>query len=1257
MALITADNLISRQSIQTDPFDIVAGTTTKTEGLSWEGFVAAISTSFILFIVQVTLFYVLRRPRTGLSYIYAPKTFLVTDRELVPSPPDGFIAWLKPIFRTPSKEFIEKNGLDAYMFLRFIRMLLRITVPLACIILPILLPINYYGGNDEATGLDQLAWAHVGEDQTQRYWAHLLLACLVVIWTCYVCWEEIRRFVRLRQFWMTSPHHRIRASATTVLISNVPRKWLTERALRDLFDAYGDVRNIWINRNYDELEEKVLKRNNLARGLEKAETELIRNAKRQSIKAQEQEAKQAGIKKTRKEKKQDQAEATAAGERMANQSGHSSGDPHQAHTIAEILGGVTVRARSSSTSSEERRGLRMIPLVGQGFGAVEQGIGLVGQGVNKLGRAVASNVVGGFNGVRGVFDPRQRPSNQEPETQQSSGPAGPMQPSTTNSGSLGHQYDGQYGGLNPRPGNGDLSMNPYMEHSGSRTMNYASGTGDISTCEAGPGPQPAREDDEFPLTVRSPTIPSTLNSPTSPQNTIGGPDEYALRSGSHYQDPTIQQEKPKQTHITSSSDNYEEADEDAVWRRYIKPKDRETMRMDRFHWSWLPDWLPSTGRKVDKIYYLRAEVAKLNQEIERDQQESEKFPLMNSAFIQFYAQASAHMACQSIAHHRPNMMDPRMVELDPGDVRWSNLSLVWWQRKLRSVAVFTILLGITILYAIPMGFIGLLSQFSTLADNISWLRWLEDIPVWLTSVLQGALPPLLATLFLVFLPMLFRLLIRWSGAPTGTLTELSLQGYWFTFLFIVYVIVISLSSGLTSTVQSLIEEPYSTPGVLAQNLPKASNYFFTYLLLQCFGITSGTLAQIPSLLNHFLWGKMFDSTAREKFNRKITLQPIPWGSFFPIYTVIGCITIIYSVIAPLVLIFSTLTFCIFWVVYRYEVMYVYRFMVDSGGRFFPRAVNQLFTGIYVFEICLIGLFFLVRNREGNVVCVPHAVIMIVFLVGTVLFQIQLNRFFGELILYMPVTMEDEAAARLKEYEVTHEDQPLNRADQEGGDVEAVLKQRDKKEQEEEKVMEDIEMKEIEKRRSHDNTSRLRGESAEREIALNPTSAVPTAHRQPLASDNDATASNPLASYPPASPSPQSQHHHQTPAARRLSHLTNRLTAIHAIPDVEAQHSIATHLFSGYNDELEDFTPEERNKLVQQAFLHPAIKAKRPAVWIPQDGLGVTEDEIRRTEEGYQGRIWVSSAFCAVKTVGRRRKVKVEFSRPPPDWDELEFIKL
>ncbi|EON66470.1 hypothetical protein W97_05568 [Coniosporium apollinis CBS 100218] len=1221
MPLITADNLIPRQSIETDPFDIVAGSTTKTEGLSWEGFVAAISTSFILFVVQVALFYVLRRPRTGLSYIYAPKTFLVTDRELVPSPPDGFVAWLKPIFRTPSKEFIEKNGLDAYMFLRFIRMLLRITVPLACIILPILLPINYYGGNDEATGLDQLAWAHVGEDQTQRYWAHLLLACLVVIWTCYVCWEEIRRFVRLRQFWMTSPHHRIRASATTVLISNIPRKWLTERALRDLFDAYGDVRNIWINRNYDELEEKVLKRNNLARGLEKAETELIRNAKRQSIKAQEQEAKQAGIKRTRKEKKQDQAEATAAGERMANQSGHSSGDPHQAHTIAEILGGVTVRARSSSTSSEERRGLRVIPLVGQGFGAVEQGIGFVGQGVNKLGRAVASNVVGGFNGVRGVFDPRQRPSNQDSETQQSSGPAGPVQPSTTDGGSLSHGYDGQYDGLNARPGN------------------------------------PAREDDEFPLTIRSPTIPSTLNSPTSPQNTIGGTDEFALRSGSHYQDPTIQQEKPKQTHIISSSHNYEEADEDAVWRRYIKPKDRETMRMDRFHWTWLPDWLPSTGRKVDKIYYLRAEVAKLNQEIERDQQESEKFPLMNSAFIQFYAQASAHMACQSITHHRPNMMDPRMVELDPADVRWSNLSLVWWQRKLRSVAVFMILLGITILYAIPMGFIGLLSQFSTLADNISWLSWLEDIPVWLTSVLQGALPPLLATLFLVFLPMLFRLLIRWSGAPTGTLTELSLQGYWFTFLFIVYVIVISLSSGLTSTVQSLIEQPYSTPGVLAQNLPKASNYFFTYLLLQCFGITSGTLAQIPSLLNHFLWGKMFDSTAREKFNRKITLQPVPWGSFFPIYTVIGCITIIYSVIAPLVFIFSTLTFCIFWVVYRYEVMYVYRFMVDSGGRFFPRAVNQLFTGIYVFEICLIGLFFLVRNREGNVVCVPHAVIMIVFLVGTVLFQIQLNRFFGELITYMPVTMEDEAAARLKEYEVTHEDQPLNRADQEGGDVEAVLKQRDRKEQEEEKVMEDIEMKEIEKRRSHDNTSRSRGESAEREIALNPSSAAPTAHRQALASDNDATASNPLASYLPASPAPQPQHHPQTPAARRLSHLTNRLTAIHALPDVEAQHSIATHLFSGYNDELEDFTPEERNKLVQQAFLHPAIKAKRPAVWIPQDGLGVAEDEIRRTEEGYQGRIWFSSGFCAVKTVGRRRKVKVEFSRPPPDWDELEFIKL
>ena len=109
------------------------------------------------------------------------------------------------------------------------------------------------------------------------------------------------------------------------------------------------------------------------------------------------------------------------------------------------------------------------------------------------------------------------------------------------------------------------------------------------------------------------------------------------------------------------------------------------MRLPLFGFTWMPS-LPLIGKKVDTIDYCRKEVARLNVEIEIDQQHPERFPLMNSAFIQFNHQVAAHMACQAVSHHVPKQMAPRVVEISPDDVIWDNMSIRWWERYLRSGA-------------------------------------------------------------------------------------------------------------------------------------------------------------------------------------------------------------------------------------------------------------------------------------------------------------------------------------------------------------------------------------------------------------------------------------------------------------------------------------------------------------------------------------------------------------------------------------------
>lgn len=155
------------------------------------------------------------------------------------------------MFETATSDFISKSGLDAYFFLRYLLMLLKIFVIIALAIIPILIPINYIGGKGgkDVQGLDRLAWSNITPKNTQRYWAHLLLALTLIIVFCYMFYDEMRKYIRMRQAYLTSPQHRLRASATTVLVSAIPNSWLTIQRLVELYDVFpGGIRNVWINR-------------------------------------------------------------------------------------------------------------------------------------------------------------------------------------------------------------------------------------------------------------------------------------------------------------------------------------------------------------------------------------------------------------------------------------------------------------------------------------------------------------------------------------------------------------------------------------------------------------------------------------------------------------------------------------------------------------------------------------------------------------------------------------------------------------------------------------------------------------------------------------------------------------------------------------------------------------------------------------------------------------------------------------------------
>ncbi|KAF1849375.1 DUF221-domain-containing protein [Cucurbitaria berberidis CBS 394.84] len=1227
------------------------GAALKSANQSIENFAASLSTAAVIFGVQITIFLILsgnwKLHKTKKSTndksedtqslfhkIYYYKTAFVPKAKRIAAPVTA-IESFKNVFTISDRELVRIAGVDGYLFLQYLQLLLRIFIPMALVILPILLPINRHGDVEGVSGLDSFAWPNVGvPEKVNRLWAHLVVAVGVVLWVCFNFYLALRKFIRLRQTILTLPEHRIRASATTILVQSIPRKWLTVPALDALYDVFpGGIKDIWINRNFDDLMEKVDKRTKIARKLESAETNLIITCTKKHLEMEEKAAKEAGKRRSKKEKKHDEARQNELINQDTHDSGLDAGNPHQIEEQLQLVlkeeDSSSSSSSSRSTSPDRKRGMNPMPFVGQGIHAVGEGFRDVGQGVNQFNKKI-------YGGVRGVFGGKQRQEHrQELEL-----PEPHLDGSAEVTGSSPISADYAQRGA---------SSDTYTPLAAPNKEKY----GSEGTVTEPNSPKPAEAvdpEEEKEKPAKGGFRPwQKLKAAYFGQGDFASPQPFR-QQGEVLPMEIKNPEKIKYDTIGLYNETFAEDDETAVWRRYMKPKDRDTMRLPIFNLSWWPS-IPLIGKKVDTIYYCRKELALLNVEIAEDQAHPERFPLMNSAFIQFNHQVAAHMACQSVSHHIPRQMAPRTVEVNPNYVLWDNLTMKWWERYLRMGAVIVIIIGLVIFWGIPVSFTGALSQVKTLSNKLHWLRWINRLPPWALSFVQGVLPPAFLAILFAVLPITLRFLAGITGTTTSGERELLVQNFYFAFVFVQLFLVVSISTGISTAIQDLLNDPISVPATLAKTLPKAANYFFSYMILQALSISSGTLLQIGAVII-IIFLRFLDTTPREKVTRVLSRPGINWGTMMPVYTNFGAIGIIYSVVSPLILIMMVITFCLFWFTYRYQMIYVSYAKAETNGLIFPKAVNQLFTGLYFLELCLVGLFFLQRDTKNEPSCVPQAIIMIVVLGATLLYQFILNRAFGPLFTYLPITFEDEAVERDEEWQRAQ----AGRWEKDDEDHKPLTTREDAKQTAEERELAHFEEQNRIDRNQRES-SYGPGSYELNNLDGNQSSANGVAGTP----DRSRRLSNWAEKSRNSSKSRSRSHSHaHTPKKHKrkdpLDFVTDTFKrglddVVRPVRDIEAQILPSKNLFDDIDDELADIEPEARQKLIKRSFQHPATRAIQPAIWIPHDELDVAKDEIQRTSE-YTKKIWITSVNARLDARGN-----VLYRGLPPDRDPFENIEV
>lgn len=445
----------------------------------------------------------------------------------------SLLAWPLEIFRLDYDDIRRQNGLDAYVFVRFLSMMSYILFPIWIISWIVLLPVNAVRKPTFGVGLDRFTYGNVAPNDYPRYSAHLVLAYVFTFWILYVIRGEMRHFITVRQRFLVDPVHASSAQASTILVTGVPPRYLNPHALKRLFAPMpGGVKTVWVNRDLKDIPDLFDERLAALNKLESAETSLMNAAVSFEKKNAKKVAKGKDLKVVDVELNQKRPSAlgaSASGGGDAENPAAELGEPTLAEKLVPFKNRPTHRIKPSFLPFG-------LPFVGKTVDTIDW----CKEEIPRLNKEIVE---------------RQRACLSE--------------------------------------------------------MGLAGALKSVGTNGAGTG-------------------------------TGEGPGE-------------------------GSSDGVHKADE-------------------------------------------------------------ETYPRLNSAFIQFHTQLGAQLGSQALSHHEPYRMCSKYTDVAPADIIWGNLNMNPYESKVRLAISYAATAALVIFWAIPVAFIGAISNIQSLSAKYAWLHWLGDIP-------------------------------------------------------------------------------------------------------------------------------------------------------------------------------------------------------------------------------------------------------------------------------------------------------------------------------------------------------------------------------------------------------------------------------------------------------------------------------------------------------------------------------------------------
>lgn len=407
-------------------------------------------------------------------------------------------------------------------------------------------------------------------------------------------------------------------------------------------------------------------------------------------------------------------------------------------------------------------------------------------------------------------------------------------------------------------------------------------------------------------------------------------------------------------------------DAESLYRRLTHLKSRTDTSQNNHHGG----FLGLLGKNVDLAGHYSKKLEDLEENVRIEQLDistaGEEVP---AAFVCFKSRYGAATA----VHIRQSIKPVEWVTEEapePHDVYWPFFSTSFLQRWISKVVVLVASVLLIVVFLIIVAFVQGLTYLDQLEIWFPFLKKILAITV-VSQVITGYLPSLILHFVSSYVPPVMKLFSTMQGYIAHS--EIEKSACYKMLLFTIWIIFFAnvLTGSVTSQL-NIILDPKNIPSRLAVVVPAQASFFIAYVVTSWTSLSLALTRFLPLIID------LITRNCSRCKSDELQIPSIPYHSEIPRLLVFGLLGLVYFILAPLILPFLLVFFCIGYIIYRNQLLNVYLPKYETGGKFWPIVHNSTIFSLILMHVIVVGIFGLKKLALASSLILPLPVFTLLF---------------------------------------------------------------------------------------------------------------------------------------------------------------------------------------------------------------------------------------------------------------------------------------